>query len=94
VSGNPPPRLAAVLSYHLQMVAKARSEMRDGLVRAGRQRPLPDETAATAQPAPFLSPELIKAILQGRQPVELTATRLTELDLPLDWTDQHSLLTS
>jgi site-specific DNA recombinase len=31
----------------------------------------------------FLSP----AILRGRQPVELTATRLTELDLPLDWTE-------
>src|SRR5438552_7165812 len=42
----------------------------------------------------FLSPELVEAILQGRQPVELTATRLTELDLPLDWTEQRSLLTS
>src|SRR5881227_913661 len=42
----------------------------------------------------FLSPELIEAILQGRQPVELTATRLTELDLPLDWTEQHKLLAS
>ena len=31
-------------------------------------------------------------MLQGRQPVEVTATRLTELDLPLDWTEQHSLL--
>src|SRR5262249_50696990 len=40
----------------------------------------------------FLSPELVEAILHGRQPVELTATRLTELDLPLDWTDQRSLL--
>jgi site-specific DNA recombinase len=40
----------------------------------------------------FLSPELIEAILQGRQPAELTATRLTELDLPLDWTEQHKLL--
>jgi len=37
----------------------------------------------------FLSPELIEAILQGRQPVALTATRLTELDLPLDWTEQQ-----
>jgi hypothetical protein len=37
----------------------------------------------------FLSPELVEAILQGRQPVKLTATRLTELDLPLDWTEQH-----
>jgi hypothetical protein len=34
----------------------------------------------------FLSPQLVEAILQGGQPVELTATRLTELDLPLDWT--------
>src|SRR3984893_8084925 len=40
----------------------------------------------------FLSPNLVEAILHGRQPVELTATRLTELDLPLDWTDQRRLL--
>jgi len=30
--------------------------------------------------------------LQGRQSVELTATRLTELDLPLDSTEQRRLL--
>ena len=42
----------------------------------------------------FLSPELVQAILQGRQPVALTATRLAELDLPLDWTEQHRLLAS
>ena len=40
----------------------------------------------------FLSPQLVEAIQQGRQPVELTATRLTELDLPLDWTEQRRLL--
>ena len=40
----------------------------------------------------FLSPELVEAILQGRQPVALTATRLTEPDLPLDWTEQQKLL--
>jgi site-specific DNA recombinase len=42
----------------------------------------------------FLSPPLVEVILQGRQPVDLTATRLTELDLPLDWTEQHKLLAS
>jgi len=36
---------------------------------------------------------VVEAILQGRQ-VELTATRLTERDLPLDWADQRSLLAS
>jgi DNA invertase Pin-like site-specific DNA recombinase len=42
----------------------------------------------------FLSPQLVEAILQGRQSVELTATRLIELDLPLDWIEQHELLAS
>jgi len=42
----------------------------------------------------FLSPQLVEAILQGRQPAELTATRLSELDLPLDWTEQRRLLAS
>src|SRR6516162_9672052 len=37
----------------------------------------------------FLSPDLVEAILQGRQPVELTASRLTELDLPLEWIEQR-----
>jgi DNA invertase Pin-like site-specific DNA recombinase len=42
----------------------------------------------------FLSPQMVEAILQGRQSVELTATRLTELDLPLGWIEQHELLAS
>jgi site-specific DNA recombinase len=42
----------------------------------------------------FLSPQLVEAILEGRQPVELTATRLTKIDLPLDWTEQRRLLAS
>jgi hypothetical protein len=42
----------------------------------------------------FLSPDLVEASLHGRQPIALSATRLTELDLPLDWTEQHRLLAS
>jgi site-specific DNA recombinase len=42
----------------------------------------------------FLSPDLVGAVLHGRQPVELTATPLTELDLPLDWAERHRLLPS
>src|SRR6516162_4426510 len=42
----------------------------------------------------FLSPQLVEAILHGRQPAELTATRLTELDLPLNWAEQDRLLTT
>src|SRR6516225_3377712 len=42
----------------------------------------------------FLSPLLVDAILQGRHPVALTTTRLSEFDLPLDWAEQHKLLAS
>jgi hypothetical protein len=49
---------------------------------------------SSASSAPFRGKTLVEAILQGGQPVELTATRLTELDLPLDWTEQHKLLAS
>ena len=42
----------------------------------------------------FLSPRLVDSILQGRHPVALTATRLSEFDLPLDWAEQHKLLAS
>ena len=52
------------------------------------------EAGGTGSFLAFLSAELVEAILQGRQPVELTATRLTERDLPLDWADQRSLLAS
>jgi len=39
----------------------------------------------------FLSPRLVDAILEGRHPVALTATRLSKFDLPLDWAEQHKL---
>jgi site-specific DNA recombinase len=41
----------------------------------------------------FLAPPLVEAILEGAQPVDLTAARLTALtDLPLDWTEQQQLV--
>jgi site-specific DNA recombinase len=41
----------------------------------------------------FLSPEITTAILDGRQPVQLTAERLSRLaDLPLDWSEQRTVL--
>ena len=41
----------------------------------------------------FLAPDLLEAILDGRLPIELTATRLQRIDaLPLLWQDQRRLL--
>ncbi|MBD3677858.1 MAG: hypothetical protein HUJ27_05570 [Rhodobacteraceae bacterium] len=41
----------------------------------------------------FLAPDLVAAILDGRQPTHLTATRLLRLEnLPLDWEEQRAFL--
>jgi hypothetical protein len=41
----------------------------------------------------FLAPEIVKAILRDRHPLELTAKRLAnELRLPIAWDGQRALL--
>jgi site-specific DNA recombinase len=40
----------------------------------------------------FLSPRIVAAILDGRQPTELTLTRLIASDIPSDWDAQWAAL--
>ena len=41
----------------------------------------------------FLEPSMVEGILEGAQPVDLTAARLTgRISLPLDWSEQHGVL--
>ena len=37
----------------------------------------------------YLAPDIVRALLEGRQPIELTPTRLLRLskDLPHDWSE-------
>jgi len=39
-----------------------------------------------------LAPDIVTAIVEGRQPVSLTARTLQDIDLPLGWPDQRALL--
>ncbi len=44
-------------------------------------------------PLGLLAPDIVEAILAGRQPVELTAKRLKRIcDLPVSWAEQRRLL--
>jgi hypothetical protein len=42
----------------------------------------------------YLAPDIVRALLKGRQPIELTPTRLLRLskDLPHDWSEQRHFL--
>jgi len=41
----------------------------------------------------YLAPDIVRALLEGRQPIELTPTRLLRLskDLPHDWSEQRGI---
>jgi hypothetical protein len=39
-----------------------------------------------------LAPDIVSAMLEGRQPASLTARTLQDIDLPLAWVDQRALL--
>ncbi len=44
-------------------------------------------------PLGLLAPDITQAILDGRQPIELTAKRLKRIrDLPVSWTEQRRVL--
>jgi hypothetical protein len=44
-------------------------------------------------PLAALAPDITAAIIEGRQPADLTAKRLRDLpDLPLDWAEQRRML--
>ena len=42
----------------------------------------------------YLAPDIVRALLEGHQPIELTPTRLLRLskDLPHDWSEQRHVL--
>jgi site-specific DNA recombinase len=42
----------------------------------------------------YLAPDIVHALLEGRQPIELTPTRLLRLskDLPHDWSEHRHVL--
>jgi hypothetical protein len=49
--------------------------------------------AGRTLPLAFLAPDIVEAILDGRQPLELTATRLKRIgELPPNWSAQRALL--
>jgi hypothetical protein len=84
----------------IKLIADARNWVRRLLdeelasIRAlARNLDLDHRHVTRALPLAFLAPDIIRAILDGRQPVELTVTSLKRLDpLPMRWDDQRTAL--
>ncbi|RMF25661.1 MAG: hypothetical protein D6760_00450 [Deltaproteobacteria bacterium] len=92
-SGTPDPKLtAAIARAHawLDEIEKGKvRSMRDLARRTGVDRSDVGRTIRFA----LLAPDIVEAILAGRQPAGLTLTRLRRLGpLPLSWAEQRRLL--
>ncbi|HUS54075.1 MAG TPA: recombinase family protein, partial [Thermohalobaculum sp.] len=84
----------------IKLIADARvwvQRLRDGEIASiralARDLDLDHRHVTRALPLAFLAPDIIRAILDGRQPVDLTARKLERMDiLPIRWSDQHAVL--
>ena len=65
----------------------------ESLVDIAKAEGVSDRYVSQLLPLAFLAPDIVAAILEGAQPIELTAETLTKrCDLPLGWAEQRSRL--
>ena len=63
------------------------------IAEIAKREQLPRTYPSRMIPLAFLAPDITTAILEGRQPIDLTLDRLLSLmPLPLDWDAQRQLL--
>ena len=90
---NPEPKLIMAVAQGRQWFA----ELIEGDVQSVRdlakRHGVDQGDVSRALPLAFLAPDIVVAILAGRQPVELTASRLKRIgDLPVSWAEQRRTL--
>ena len=89
---TPDARLLALLAdaqrWFDDLTSGRAASVRDLAKRYGRDKGEVSRTLALA----FLAPDIVAAILDGRQPVALTPHRLKRLVLPLRWREQRFAL--
>ena len=73
------------------------TEIREGAARSVRELAASHDVDRTdvgrGISLAFLAPDIVEAIIAGRQPIELTAARLRRVrDLPVSWVEQSQIL--
>ena len=84
----------------IRLLAKAwsiRSEVLKGdgrsLTEIAATQGIGDSYAGRLLRLSFLAPDIVEAILTGKQPVDLTANRLANTsEIPVDWAAQHKMI--
>ena len=89
----PDPKLIAVVAQGRQWFADIREGKSASIAELAQGCGVDRTDVGRMIPFAFLAPDIVEAILGGRQPVELTAARLKRVrDLPISWVEQRHLL--
>lgn len=64
----------------------------ESITEIARAEKLPRTYVSSVIPFAMLAPDITSAILEGTQPVDLNLDRLINMSIPIDWTEQRSVL--
>jgi hypothetical protein len=94
VSGAPPDAALVRLLIRARSLARRLAISPSSTIEeAGAREGIGAPYATRLMRLNFLAPEIVVAILNGRQPVALTASKLmADTRLPLDWSEQRKAL--
>ena len=89
----PDPNLVCLLVQAQQWFAELRSDSELSVNTLAKRHLVDSGDVSRILPLAFLAPDIVEAILDGRQPPELTAARLKRIkELPLSWRRQREIL--
>jgi hypothetical protein len=92
-SPNVDPLLVDTLARAMNWLARLTSEKDITTAQLARQDGVDDGEISRVLPLAFLAPDIVEAIVQGRQPASLVATHLRRLKpLPTSWDEQRRVL--
>ncbi len=89
----PDPHLIAAVAQGRQWLAKVRSGEVQSVRDLAERHGVNQGDVSRILPLGLLAPDIVEAILAGRQPIELTAKQLKRIrDLPVSWAEQRRVL--
>jgi DNA invertase Pin-like site-specific DNA recombinase len=92
-SSDPDPALIAAIARARRCFEALRSGAATSVGDLAAQEGIDRGEISRLLPLAFFAPDLVTAMLDGRQPATLTAARLTRLgELPADWSEQRRIL--
>ncbi|MGZ3236713.1 MAG: hypothetical protein ACXU8A_04980, partial [Burkholderiaceae bacterium] len=74
-------------NWYEQLISRDKVTLTDLAIESG----VNDRYASRILRSAFLAPDIVEAILEGRQPVGLTLDKMLD-DLPLNWAKQRKIL--